>query len=294
MSTLNPVIRKATISRPKDTLKDRADNVAKELSLAWKENAVKYIALLEGILGTDALEGRASLHNDVVRIADEGESTVVVDYPMISARWEQHTFQIRTTVAICRKLASTKNWTRVSVVEGLSSKDKQTVSALKKMYDKLATDCSDLSHSIFETLVESLYEGNDVESIGSFTVLTFGIQDEKLGQVLDLFDDVDMKLKDLFTRNKEAKMLIQSYYKELFGPESVEFNDTDGNSRWLTSVSDYVNREGFVEEGKALYNIRVDKNQIFALGIGHDVEGESASVAKLSSLKVARYFALEI
>lgn len=297
MSTLlHPVMRKATISRPQDTLKERADHVAASLCASWKTNASDYVELINGLLGKDAVDQAASLSTQEARIEDEGESTVVVDYPMITAKWKDYSFEIRTTVAICRKEASTKNWTRVSVADGLSYSDeeKETVRELQGMYDKLATKCSTLSHDIFEQVVESLYAGNKVESIGNFTIMTFGIQDDQLGQYLDLFDDVDLKLKDLFTQNAEAKKLIRSYYENLFGRGKVNFNPTNGESYWLRSVSDYVSQEGFVEEGKALYNIKVDEDQIFALGIGHDVPGASTSIAKLSSLKVARYFGLEI
>ncbi len=295
MSTvLHPVIRKATISRPEHTLEKGADRVAQELCASWPNNAVKFVERIEEVLGKGAIVQDASMLQEKVRIEDEGTATVVVDYPKMSAQWKGYSFDIRNTVAICRKEASTKNWTRVYLSQGLSYGDKTAIGELKDVYDKLASTCSKQSHSIFEEVVETLYKDNKVHSIGDFKILTFGIEDDNLGQYLDLFEDVDLKLKDLFTKNAPARDWIKTYYENLFGPDSVTFEGNDRTNHWLTSVSDYVSKAGFVEEGRALYNIKVDKDGIFALGIGHDVSGERASIARLSSLKIARYFGLEI
>ncbi|WP_299111459.1 hypothetical protein [uncultured Winogradskyella sp.] len=289
-----PVLRRAEFSQPEENLNKKvARQIATEIKNSWKSLSQKHIDVVKKILDSDLVEIDYKQNKEKdARLTEEGLSAFVVDNPVINAQWKNYSFQIRTTIAVCHQESSTKNWTRVSLNNPISKENKD-FKKLKEFYKKIASDCCTISHKEFSEIVSKKQQSRP-DAIGDFTILTFGVEDEKLGQYLELFDDTDLMLKDLF-QNKEAKNLIGDYYKRLFGKNKSDLlKNLSRENFWMTANSNLVNNEGYFENSNVLYKIMLQNNDsIFAYGLGHE-NSEEKELAKLSSLKIGKHYAKNI
>jgi len=285
-----PVYRKAEFMLAENHLK-KAE--AKEISQAirdkWASMIDIYTKRINQIDGID--DTPISLDTETTRVEEEGDTAYIVDNPVIIAKWKSFNFKIRTTIAVCYKESSTKNWTRVSLEDGISLEDNSNLDIIKKLYDEIANICCEINHRVFATTLEELYD-RKAKSVGDFTIITFGVRDKQLGKYLELFDDVDLRLKELFT-NESAKNLIENYFKDLHNRNSEDFHINDKNNYWIKSSSNVLDEDNYLLNSNVLYNINVKKNGIFAFGLGAD-ESVDGSLANLSSLKLAKFYAKEI
>jgi len=286
--TIYPVLRKAELSLPSIGIqKSTAKHVATILKKAISNEMTVYLSEIQKIEGITIIDIDKE---ESSRIVPEGTISYVVDSPKITAKWGSYLFEIRMTTAVCYQDSSTKNWCRISIPQGVNHYDKNLAS-LKLIYDKLAAVCCNISKNIFEDILIS--ESNQsIKTNGSFTVITFGVNDDQLGAHLDKFDDIDLRLKDLFSKDEKAKELITKYYRSLFNIGDIPLSQDDNNF-WLTSPIDTISPEGFLDDRNALYNIIVSENEVLALGLVHDTS-EDKKLANLSSLNVARIFGKEI
>ncbi|MFY0602940.1 MAG: hypothetical protein JXQ93_03255 [Flavobacteriaceae bacterium] len=289
MTVAYPVYRKADFLLPEDSLrKNEARKIANEVQTEWSSMLDLFVQKINNVAG---VTNTSVLDTEETRLAEDGDTAYVVDNPTILAEWESFTFKIRTTIAVCYQESSTKNWTRVSIKDGISLNDPK-LEDLKKKYDEIADLCCGINNDVFTKILAEKFN-KAAESVGDFTIMTFGVRDEMLGKYLELFDDVDLKLTELFTDKKEAKKLIESYYKNLFKIKTKDFYTNDDNNYWIKSSSNILNEEDYLVNSNVLYNINVKDNGIFAFGLGAD-DSPEGSLANLSSLKLAKFYAKEI
>lgn len=291
-SLIYPVLRRAEFTQPKENLKEVvAKNIASEIQNSWKSLTDKYIKAIGKIVSDEVEIDTLNDKEAGARLTEEGYSAFVVDNPTIKAKWKSYTFQIRTTIAVCHKESSTKNWTRVSLNDPIK-RDNSDFKELKKLYQEIASECCTISHKEISKVIKDKQKKTP-KAFGDFTVLTFGVEDERLGHYLDLFDDTDLMLKDLF-KDKEAKDLISGYYKSLFGKNKSDMlKNENPKNFWMSSKSNLVNREGYFDNSNVLYKIMLNDDSIFALGLGHENSNDK-ELANLSSLKVAKLYAKNI
>ena len=290
---LYPVLRKAEFSQPREDLeKGAAKLIAENIQGLWELLSQKYISRIKKIIETDSVwvDADENLENESI-LREEGFSAFIVDNPVISAQWKSYVFQIRTTIAVCHKGASTKNWTRVSLLNPIK-KDNDSILELNKVYDKIAAACCKISHNEFRNVVKSVQE-KEPKALGDFTIMTFGVRDKKLGEYLDLFDDVDLKFKEFYNNYNEGKELIEDYYISLFDKSPNELFRENENNFWINTTSGVINDEGYVDSNNVLYKVKRNKKSIFAFGLGSD-ESKDGILANRSSLKVAKFYAKTI
>lgn len=274
-SIIYPVIRKAELTNPgMELTRTYAKRIANNIHRNINKNIPKF--LLE--LGKAFSPKYINVEDSYPKVREEGKKVFIVDYPIISASKGDLIYNIRITTAICFKKSSSKNWTRVSIEKGVSFENNRLIE-VKNSFNEIVNICCKLNQQIFiDVAIEEI--NNSPSSIGDFTIMTFGITDDKLGKCLELFDDFDLKLKSLFTSDHEAKRLIESYYKSLFNKASL------GKGDWATDNVSFVTNDNYVADSNVLYNIESKGNSITIEGIGHDESSEGV-VAKISSLKVA-------
>ena len=289
---VHPVLRKAEFINPSRSLREAT---AKRIAESLKENSEqiinKNIDAIQHLNGFSNVGLCDSAKEHTARVVKEGHGAYVFDNPVIEAKWESEVFKIRSSVAVCYKGTTTKNWTRVTLENGIS-KNSDKLPRLKKVYNELAAVCCRTNHNIVSDLLEKSYKLSPVQ-IGDFTVMTFGVQDEKLGQYLDLFDDPDMRLKELFTTNPEVKVLFKDYFKTLFDKDEKYLMKEGANDFWMNSATSIVKKDGYLDNSNVIFKISLQDNSLFALGIGHD-ESRENELARLSSLAVARFYSKEI
>jgi len=281
--SINPVMRKAKFTLPnQDVDKNIAVQVAEEIQACWNINKPTYINTL-----SNSIKGlNISIDNNDCRIRNEGNKAIVFDSPVMNIANGQNIFSARIITAICYDHYSTKNWTRISYLNDCPS-DLNLFNELKDQYELITSTCCDISHKITQ---KALNKVADIESnsIGNCTIMTIGIEDPLLGKYLELFDDIDLQLKDIFT-NIEAKQLIENYYQHIFNLKEVDPKKNKYDYHWITSPVSFINKLGFIIENNVLYNLRFSDNNIFANGIGYD-DSKLGVLAKLSSLKIARSY----
>ncbi len=283
-----PVLRKATFSYPANGLsKVQARNLSSNICKNWKENCK---GLIESLSEISNLTNIKLVDNQFGRVEEEGFTAFVVDHPLIIAEYKNHKISIRNSIAVCYQESSTKIWTRSSLIDGIEINNKD-FKELNKIYDLIANQCCNVGEKVFVKSYENKFKDTP-SRIGNFTVFTFGISNSNIGKYLDLFDDIDLKFKELITNDKAAKNLFKTSYNELFGLKKLQPEETD-NNYWLTDSTSFKDEEGSIEESNVLYNIRIEKNKIFAFGLGHDTSSDGA-LANISSLRIARYYAKEI
>ncbi|PTX58586.1 hypothetical protein C8N46_11377 [Kordia periserrulae] len=288
-----PVLRKAEFCLPvKNISKSKAKVLASKIEDEWDSISKQYLLKAEEILGDQNVTVKTPKHQkNLTRMLEEGKTAYVVDYPVISAKWETYTFNIRTTIAVCYKDSSTKNWTRVSLLEPVSLNDSK-LSNIKEKYEQIANAYCSITHNLFSKTLEDSFNQKS-KYVGDFTVLTFGVRDKQLGKYLDLFDDLDLQLKELFTKKSTAENIIKGYYKNLFNKGENIFEISNNKNYWVKSSSNIVDEDDYAKNSNVLYNINVNENGIMAFGLGSDDSAEG-NLANVSSLKLARFYAKEI
>ncbi len=275
--TIFPVIRKAQLtSAGAGLVKKVAQRIANSIFLEVEAHTSAFIHGIKELLGEDV----SIEPSNTSRFEEEGNKAFIIDFPVITVTTSVSEYEVRSTTAVCFKNSSTKNWTRVSLKGGIPLDDKTKLSNVKETFNKIADKCCAINREIFTKAVKNEFD-KDPKSIGEFTILTFGITDKKLGKYLDLFDDIDLKLQELFSDEAEAKRLIESYYKSLFNENEL----TSG--QWATSNVSFVNKDNILRDSNVLYKIEKINNNTIIEGIGYD-ESTDGIVAKISSLKVAK------
>ncbi len=244
------------------------------------EHSLRYTALLQSIF-TDAQVSRVPPENEQApAVREEGNKAFIVDYPILRVLTNDFNYRVRSTTAVCYRNSTTKNWTRVSLEDGIPM-DNDVLNHIKETYNTIVGECCKLNQNLFTEVIRSEFQENPKPD-GDFTILTFGINDRRLGKILELFDDIDLKLEDLFTDELEAKRIIESYYKSLFNEQSLN------KGKWVTSNVSFVTNDNIISDSNVLYNIKRNAQSTIIEGIGHD-ESHDGIVARVSSLKVARF-----
>ena len=288
-----PVLRKADFSFPQETInKPEALKISKHVEEKLKTEIDKYITAVRNVVidNGDSIVDCKMTENQETRIIEEGDFAYIIDNPILEAKWEEFIFRIRITIAVCYKQMSTKSWTRVSLKNGISKNDKD-FNKLNNFYQNIASACCNVSHNLVSDVITN-NQKKSPKSVGDFSIMTFGVQDQLLGKYLELFDDADLKLKELFQK-EEAKKLILGYYDSFFNKTSNELSLINNDNYWINTSSSLLDQNGYVVNNNVLYKIIVKDNNLFALGLGHD-DSFDGSLASISSLKVAKFFAKDI
>jgi len=286
---IKPVYREAEFCKPKKVLSKKfAEKIAREMNSKWAEITSKQVKAIIACFEGVRIDKNFNKEEQISRIVDENDGAIIVDNPTIQFELNSYTFKIRTTIAICYEGTSTKIWTRVLLDEEIANYD--NIESLQDIYQKIGEECCKINKDYFSKIIIEAQEKSP-EDLGKFIIMTFGVEDEKLGQYLELFDDPNLKLRDLFSTNKGAKKLFQNYYKTLFNKNDI-LQETDDDF-WMTTAPSIVTKDGYLESNNVLFKIKVEDDGLFALGLGYD-DSNDGVLAKLSSLDIAKLYAKKI
>jgi hypothetical protein len=287
-TAIYPILRKAIFSKPDKSINKRnAEKIAEAMKNNWDEDKKNYFNLIRNSLPDSITEIE---EEKTVRISNEREKAIIVDRPEIIIKIKNYCFNIRITSAICYDKFSTKNWTRIKLGKEFPQ-SRKNIDELNRLYSIISDKLCKYSHDITRKFFNENLQ-NDVRSVGNITIISCGIKDYKLGKQLEKFDNLDLEIKEFFT-NKDAKNLIEKYYKEIFNIDNIEINKKSYNNFWFTSPINIENESGYIDNENVLYNFKQKNNNLFAFGIGYDNSSEKI-LAKLSSLKIARLITEEI